>query len=94
MTKFDLPTDNQLEVLNILWDEGSATVREMKETLDDGRAYTSILTIFQTLEENGVVRHEKEGKAYRYFPTQSRRELAGEFRDYLRHHNLLTEVCS
>lgn len=67
-------TDRQLDMMNILWKEGSATVREAKERLDDDLAYTSVLTVFQTLEERGHVEHESEGKAYRYFPTVSREE--------------------
>lgn len=69
-------TDRQLDVMNILWDRGSATVREAKDLIDDELAYTSVLTVFQTLEEDGNVRHEKEGKAYRYYPLVSR-EQAG-----------------
>jgi predicted transcriptional regulator len=65
-------TDRQLDLMNILWDEGSATVREARKTLDEELAYTSVLTVFQTLEKNGHVRHEPEGKAYRYHPTVSR----------------------
>lgn len=67
-------TDRQLDVMNILWDRGSATVREAKEELDDDLAYTSVLTVFQTLEKDGRVRYEREGKAYRYFPVVSRAE--------------------
>lgn len=67
-------TDRQLDIMNILWDEGSATVREVKEEIDEDLAYTSVLTVFQTLEKNGHVDHEPEGKAYRYSPTVSREE--------------------
>lgn len=76
-------TDRQLDVMNILWDRGSATVREAKEDFPDDLAYTSVLTVFQTLEDNGHVRHEKEGKAYRYYPTVSREEAARRAVDYL-----------
>ena len=67
-------TDRQLDVMNILWNRGSATVREAKEELEEDLAYTSVLTVFQTLEEHGHVDHEREGKAYRYYPSVSRRE--------------------
>lgn len=67
-------TDRQLDVMNILWDRGSATVREAKEELDADLAYTSVLTVFQTLEEHGHVDHEREGKAYRYYPAVTRQE--------------------
>lgn len=67
-------TDRQLDIMNILWDRGSSTVREAKEEIEEDLAYTSVLTVFQTLEEKGHVRHEREGKAYRYYPTVAREE--------------------
>lgn len=76
-------TDRQLDLMNILWDQDSATVREAKEALDEELAYTSVLTVFQTLEKNGHVRHEPEGKAYRYYPTVSREEAGREAVSYL-----------
>lgn len=58
-------TDRQLDVMNILWDRGSATVRQAREEMEDDLAYTSVLTVFQTLEQNGHVRHEHEGNSPR-----------------------------
>lgn len=76
-------TDRQLDMMNLLWDEGSATVREAKEALDEDLAYTSVLTVFQTLEENGHVLHEQDGKAYRYYATVSREEAGRDAVDYV-----------
>ena len=59
----------ELEVMSILWRLGSATVSEVREALEEELAYTSVLSALQTLEEKGYVRHEAEGRAYRYFPT-------------------------
>jgi BlaI family penicillinase repressor len=59
----------ELEVMSILWRLGSATVAEVKEALEEPLAYTSVLSALQTLEEKGYVRHEPEGRAYRYFAT-------------------------
>ena len=58
----------ELEVMSILWRQGSATVTEVREQLEGELAYTSVLSALQTLEEKGYVRHEPEGRAYRYFP--------------------------
>lgn len=55
--------------MSILWRKGSATVTEVREALEGDLAYTSVLSALQTLEEKGYVRHEAEGRAYRYFPT-------------------------
>src|SRR5215204_3170544 len=59
----------ELEVMSILWRLGSATVAEVRDALDEPLAYTSVLSALQTLEEKGCVRHEADGRAYRYFPT-------------------------
>ena len=62
-------TPRELDVMSILWRLGSATVGEVKEELGEELAYTSVLSALQTLEEKGYVRHEAEGRAYRYHPT-------------------------
>ena len=66
----------ELEVMAILWRRGSATVAEVREEIEEELAYTSVLSALQTLEEKGYVRHEPEGRAYRYFPIVAA-ELAG-----------------
>ncbi len=62
----------ELDVMNVLWDQGSATVAEVLEHLSDELAYTTVLTILQRLEEKGHVGHESEGKAHRYLPLLER----------------------
>jgi len=60
-------TPRELDVMSILWRAGSGTVTEVREALPEELAYTSVLSALQTLEEKGYVRHEPEGRAYRYF---------------------------
>ena len=55
--------------MSVLWRLGSGTVAEVRENLDDDLAYTSVLSALQILEEKGYVRHEAEGRTYRYFST-------------------------
>jgi predicted transcriptional regulator len=62
-------TDRELDLMSVLWMLGSGTVNEVREHLADEPGYTSVLKILQVLEEKGHVRHEQEGRAYRYFPT-------------------------
>ena len=40
--------------------------------LADPVGYTGILKLLQIMEEKGAVRHEREGRAYRYFPLVER----------------------
>jgi len=58
----------ELAVMSVLWRLGSATVTDVRDALEEDLAYTSVLSALQTLEEKGYVRHEAEGRAYRYFP--------------------------
>lgn len=67
----------ELEVMSVLWRLGSATVSEVRDALDEELAYTSVLSALQTLEEKGYVRHEPEGRAYRYFPTVAAERAGG-----------------
>lgn len=61
-------TERELDVMSILWRCGPSTVTEVRDELTDELAYTSVLSALQTLEEKGFVRHEQEGRAYRYHP--------------------------
>jgi predicted transcriptional regulator len=70
-------TNREIDVMAILWDRGSATVGEVVESLSEDLAYTTILTVLRSLEAKGHVRHEKEGKAFRYFPLVEA-EVAGD----------------
>ena len=83
-----MPTSRELEALKVLWRLGRATVREIYEELEtkDGElAYTTALSLLQTMEQKGLVGHESAGKAYAYFAKVRRdsvfRKLAGGFLD-------------
>lgn len=65
-------TDRELDIMAVLWERGSATVREVQERLEPDLAYTTVLTILRTLEAKGHVRHEPEGRAHRYHATVER----------------------
>ena len=70
-------TDREMDAMSILWREGSGTVSEVRERFTDEVGYTTVLWLMQTLEQKGFVRHEKEGRAYRYFPTIEPEEAGG-----------------
>lgn len=76
MSEF-LFTDRELDVMSILWRAGSGTVTEVRDALGDALAYTSVLSVLQTLEAKGFVRHEAEGRAYRYHPLIGPDEAGG-----------------
>jgi predicted transcriptional regulator len=70
-------TDRELDVMAVLWRNGSGTVAEVRDGLDDAFAYTTVLTVLRTLEEKGFITHMAEGKAHRYLPAVTP-DLAGK----------------
>lgn len=64
----------QLEVMEVLWTNESATVAEVHSALSARRplAYTTVLSTLRGLEKRGYVRHRAEGKAHRFFPRVTR----------------------
>ncbi len=81
--------ERELDVMGVLWELGSGTVAEVRDALPTALAYTTVLTILRNLEGKGLVRHEGEGKAYRYFPvvarTTARRSALSRLVDKLFH---------
>lgn len=71
-------SDAELEVINVLWDDGPLTVRQVHDRLHRaGRkiAYTTVLTFLTRLEQKEVVVSDKSGLAYVYKPALSRERV-------------------
>lgn len=62
------PTTSELEILNVLWEKESATVREVFEIISTTKSvtYTTILKLMQIMTEKGLVERDEEGKAHIY----------------------------
>lgn len=60
------PTVGELEVLQILWEQGPSTVREVLQTLPQERAYTSVMSLLNVMFEKDLVTREPAGRAFRY----------------------------
>lgn len=70
-------TERELDIMSVLWRDGSGTVAEVRGALEQDLGYTSVLKMLQILEEKGMIRHEQEGRAYRYFPIVEPDEAGG-----------------
>ncbi len=70
-------TDRELDIMGVLWRLESGTVAEVREALGGDVGYTTVLKMLQILEEKGAVRHESEGRAYRYFPVTGAEDAGG-----------------
>ncbi len=68
------PTDSELEILQVLWDDGESTVRAVNEKLSESRhvGYTTTLKLMQIMTEKGLLARRKEGKTHIYSPTVSK----------------------
>lgn len=71
-TTHPIPTDQELELLKIIWRRGHATVREVFLDLSQDRkiAYTTVLTMMGVLERKGHVQKKRGEKAYVYTAAQ------------------------
>lgn len=74
-SKLPRPTESELELLNILWAMGKASVRHVHDALtqdpDRKVGYTTVLKLLQIMHEKGLVTREKHGKLHLYEPALS-----------------------
>ena len=74
-------TDAELGVLQVLWNQGSRTIREVAAILDAPNQdvyYATVKKLLERLEAKGFVRREPKGIAYLYAATVDRDELVGQ----------------
>jgi len=74
------PSDLEMQALSVLWHSGPSTVNAVLEGLPDGkdRAYTTVLSVMQSLERKRLVLREKIGRAHVYRPAQPRESIVDE----------------
>lgn len=77
--KNENPTPAELEVLQVLWESGALTVREVMERLnpDRPRAYTSVMSLLNVMSEKGLLTREPHGRAFRYRVAESKENTLG-----------------
>lgn len=62
------PTDAELAILNVLWERGQASVREVYEALykEQGGGYTTALKLLQVMHAKGLVERDESERAHRF----------------------------
>jgi predicted transcriptional regulator len=77
--KKTVPTDQELEILKVVWQRGEATVREVFRDLSAQRkiAYTTVLTMMGILEQKGHLKKTAGERAYIYTPTKPQQQVVG-----------------
>ena len=79
-------TTAELEIMNIVWELGNATVRDVYERLRERRkvAYTSVMTFMNILKQKGYLKKRLADRAYVYQPARPRRQVVGAMvRDFV-----------
>ena len=79
-------TGQELEIMKVVWDLESATVRDVYEAMLKRRkvAYTTVMTMMNILEEKGYLKKKQADRAYLYRPAQPQRQVIGAMvRDFV-----------
>ena len=74
-----LPTDGELEILEVLWQDGRGTVRQIQEQIEQRRpmGYTSVLKLLQIMHQKGLVRRDERARTHVYEPVIVQSETQG-----------------
>ncbi len=72
--KYIKPTESELEILQVLWEKSSASVREVHEELlkTKDAGYTTTLKLMQIMNEKGLVKRDDSIKTHIYQAAVSR----------------------
>jgi BlaI family transcriptional regulator, penicillinase repressor len=70
-------TPLELDIMHILWNEGSANVQTVQQNLDRELAYTTVQTMLNILHRKGKVRRTLKNRAYFYKAVVSRSSFVG-----------------
>ena len=55
------PTPGELEVLQILWEHGPQTVREVLQHISGKKAYTTVMSLLNVMDEKKLVTRKPDG---------------------------------
>ena len=75
------PTEAELDILRVLWDQGECTVREVHERLhaDGGAGYTTVLKLMQIMHAKGLVVRNDAQRAHVYRAAVTRQRTQKRF---------------
>ena len=78
------PSRLELQVLSVLYSSGPSTVAFVMENIPDEkeRAYTTILSVLQSLERKELVEATREGRLYIYKQTKSQESIVSPLAKY------------
>lgn len=81
------PTEAELAILQVLWERGPSTVRQVQEQLQEqrGTGYTTALKLMQIMRDKGLLRRDDSGHAHIYRAAVTRnktqKQIVGQLLD-------------
>lgn len=74
------PTDSELEILNIIWEKGDSTVREVHEVLEQTKevGYTTTLKLMQIMHDKKLLTRDTSSKTHIYKAAISQESTQGQ----------------
>ena len=79
-------TEQELEIMKIVWQLEKATVRDVYEALLERRkiAYTTVMTMMKILEQKEYLKKSQEDRAYVYRPSRPKNQvIRGMVREFV-----------
>ena len=79
------PSDSELEIMQVLWDKGPLTVREVNDLLNQSRnvGYTTTLKIMQIMHEKGLLERDERQRSHIYAPTLQAEQVQSGILDHV-----------
>ena len=83
--RFPVPTDVELEILNVLWDRGPSTVRQVHNELAAARdsGYSTTLKMMQVMLDKNLLRRDDSVRPQVYRPAEPRKKTQTRMLDRL-----------
>jgi BlaI family penicillinase repressor len=74
------PTDSELEILNILWEKGPSTVRDVHEVLERSKeaGYTTTLKLMQIMHDKKLLTRDEASRSHIYTANISQQKTQGQ----------------
>jgi BlaI family penicillinase repressor len=70
------PTEAELKILGVIWEQGTTTVREVHNILSarSDTGYTTVLKLMQIMARKGLVERDESERSHIYMATDGRDE--------------------
>jgi BlaI family penicillinase repressor len=80
MSKQIKPTESELEILNILWEKGPSTVREVHDELAKKKeaGYTTTLKLMQIMFEKKLLKRDSNARSHIFTAAVSQKQTQGQ----------------